>query len=205
MGFTQVDELIKHEHTELRTEDTCYFLREYKSSAGFKGETNSLIWNLKKKPSEKVTKPGWHYKEKAIQMASVELRNALNQSWLNTATLVPIPGSKALDHPDYDDRMEQICNGIRAGLDVRCLVKQKVSIEATHILGDGARTSVSDLIENYEVDENIANPAPISIGIFDDVLTVGRHYRAMHTVLSMRFPTVPITGIFIARAIHSEP
>jgi hypothetical protein len=45
----------------------------------------------------------------------------------------------------------------------------------------------------------------VNIGVFDDVLTVGRHYRAMHTVLSQRFPGVPITGIFIARTIHPNP
>lgn len=205
MGFTKVDELILGDHSALTAEDNCIFLREYKAGEGYEGETNSLILNLKKKPSERLTKGGWHYKGRAIHQFSQELASSLNPKWLDHATLVPIPGSKSSGHPDYDDRMEQICNGIRDGLDVRCLVKQICSMDASHAAGDGNRASVEDLIANYQIDETLTNPAPVSIGIFDDVLTVGRHYRAMHMVLSDRFPGVPITGIFVARTIHQNP
>lgn len=205
MEFTEVDELIRGDHKALNADDTCIFLREYKADAGYEGETNSLIWNLKKKPSERLAKGGWHYKARAIRRCSQELAGALNQGWLDHATLVPTPGSKAPDHADYDDRMEQICRGIRPGLDVRCLVKQTVSMKASHAAGDGRRSSVEELIASYRLDETLVDPAPTGIGIFDDVLTVGRHYRAMHTVLSARFPSVPITGIFIARTIHPNP
>lgn len=205
MSFTQVDELIRSDHNALSAEDYCIFLREYRANAGFDGETNSLIWNLKKKPSERLTKGGWQYKAQAITQVSREFASSLRPEWLDEATLVPIPGSKASDHPDYDDRMEQICNGIRECLDVRCIVKQTTSMEASHVAGDGNRASVEELIASYQIDETLANPTPKSIGIFDDVLTVGRHYRAMHTVLSQRFPGVPIIGIFIARTIHPNP
>lgn len=205
MGFTKVDELILGDHNALTAEDNCIFLREYKAGAGYEGETNSLILNLKKKPSERLTKGGWHYKGRAIRQFSKELAASLNPKWLDHATLVPIPGSKSSGHPDYDDRMEQICNGIRDGLDVRCLVKQTRSMDASHAAGDGNRASIEDLIEAYQIDETLTDPVPVSIGIFDDVLTVGRHYRAMHTVLSDRFPGVPITGIFVARTIHPNP
>lgn len=205
MSFTQVDELIRQDHNALHAEDVCIFLREYKAGAGYEGETNRLITNLKKKPSERQTKRGWQYKGLAIKQFSQELAAALNPKWLDRATLIPVPGSKALDHPDYDDRLEQICNGIRNDLDVRSIVKQVRSMEASHAAGGSNRTSVEDLIENYRIDETLTEPAPVSIGIFDDVLTVGRHYRAMHTVLSRRFPGVPITGIFLARTIHLSP
>lgn len=205
MSFTEVDDLIRGDHNALEADDKCLFLREYKANAGYEGETNSLIWNLKKKPSERTTKGGWHHKGRAIGQVSRELAGSLNSKWLDHATLVPIPGSKAADHPDYDNRMEQICRGIRPGLDVRCLVTQAASTEASHAVGDGNRASVEELLANYQLDEALADPAPSDIGIFDDVLTVGRHYRAMHTILSQRFPGVPITGIFIARTIHPNP
>jgi hypothetical protein len=205
MGFTKVDELILSDHNALTAEDNCIFLREYNAGAGYEGETNSLILNLKKKPSERLTKGGWQYKGRAIHQFSRELAASLNPKWLDQATLVPVPGSKSLVHPDYDDRMEQICNGIRDGLDVRCLVKQTNSMDASHAAGDGKRASVEELIENYQIDDTQIIPPPVNIGIFDDVLTVGRHFRAMHAVLSDRFPGVPITGIFIARTIHPNP
>ncbi|MEL7802367.1 hypothetical protein [Sulfitobacter pontiacus] len=205
MGFTKVDDLILGDHYALTAEDNCIFLREYKAGAGYEGETNSLIMNLKKKPSERQTKGGWHYKGRAIRQFSNELATSLNPKWLDEATLIPIPGSKAHDHPDYDDRIEQICRGIRDGLDVRSIVKQSASMEASHTAGDGNRASVEELIANYQIDETLTGPTPVNIGIFDDVLTVGRHYRAMHAVLSQRFPGVPITGIFVARTIHPNP
>lgn len=205
MSFTKVDELIRGDHNALVAEDNCLFLREYKANAGYEGETNSLIWNLKKKPSERSTKGGWHHKGRAISQASRELADSLNTKWLDIATLVPIPGSKSIEHPDYDDRIEQICRAIRPGLDVRCLVKQTTSTEASHVAGLGKRASVEELVANYQLDESLIDPFPTSIGIFDDVLTVGRHFRAMHTIISQRFPNVPITGIFIARTIRPNP
>ncbi|MBI1416851.1 MAG: hypothetical protein GC146_06465 [Limimaricola sp.] len=205
MAFTKVDELIRRDHNALNVDDKCIFLREYRARGGYEGETNKLIWNLKKKPSERDTKKGYHYKGIAIQQAAAELAANLNPEWLDQATLVPVPGSKALGHPDYDDRMVQICRNIRPGLDVRSLVVQTTSTEASHAAGDGHRMTVEELLRVYQINENLANPPPVNIGIFDDVLTVGRHYRAVHTIISQRFPGVPITGIFIARTIHPDP
>lgn len=205
MSFTEIDELIRGQHTALTEDDTCIFLREYKANAGFEGETNSLIWNLKKKPSERLTKPGYQHKARCITQVSAEFARHLRSEWLDEGTLVPIPGSKAVDHPDYDNRMEQICRGIRPNLDVRNLITQTTSTAASHAAGDGNRLSVEELLDVYQLDESLALPEPTNIGIFDDVLTVGRHYRAMHTLLSDRFPNARITGIFIARTIHPNP
>jgi hypothetical protein len=58
-----------------------------------------------------------------------------------------------------------------------------------------------DLRRIYRIDEQIAEPEPKAIGIIDDVLTAGSHFRAMKDLLLARFPNVPITGIFIARRV----
>jgi len=39
------------------------------------------------------------------------------------------------------------------------------------------------------------------IGLFDDVLTTGAHYRAASAVLQQAFPGVRIIGVFIARRV----
>ena len=205
MSFTKVDALLRPEHSALLENDECIFLREYRAGSGYEGETNSLIWNLKKKPSERTTKGGYHYKWRAIKQVSAEFAKHLNPRWLKTATLVPIPCSKAIDHPDYDDRMERICRGIGADIDVRNLVTQTQSTEYSHATDEGQRLSVDELIKLYEIDENLTEPAPTNIGIVDDVLTVGRHFRAMSTVIIDRFPQARITGMFIARTIHPNP
>lgn len=141
----------------------------------------------------------------AIQSCIQSLKAALNIKWLESGTIVPIPCSKALGHPDYDDRIEQICRGLSPNADVRRLVVQTHSTAASHEAGDGDRLSVDDLLGVYRIDESLANPEPTSIGIFDDVLTAGTHYRAMHSVLSARFPAAKVYGIFIARRVFPDP
>ena len=60
---------------------------------------------------------------------------------------------------------------------------------------------MQELLAIYRVDETVAAPAPRQIGIIDDVLTAGVHFRAMQTVLSQRFPNATIVGMFIARRV----
>lgn len=157
-----------------------------------------------KEPSERLTKGGWHYKGQAIRQCIGELCDAINPAWLADATLVPTPGSKIVGHPDYDDRMIQICNGLSTSADVRSLVYQIRSTERAHEAAQGERITVEELLEIYRIDESLSAPKPKQIGIFDDVLTAGTHFRAMHTVLSQMFPGVPITGLFIARRIFPK-
>jgi len=187
-------------HFHLKPDDDCYFLYEYTSHRDFTfSQTNQLIHNLKKSPLRK-DRPEYRYKGQAIRQVASLFDSVLNEAWLNGATLVPVPPSKTKDHPEYDDRMTQVCRLMRGGqADVREIVKQKRSMDAAHTTGN--RHSVDDLIECYEIDETLCAPAPRWIGIVDDVLTSGTHYRAMHTILSARFPKVKITGLFVARRI----
>jgi hypothetical protein len=60
---------------------------------------------------------------------------------------------------------------------------------------------VADLLGVYEIDESIAAPPPTKIGIVDDVLTAGTHFRALQIKLNERFPGVPVVGLFIARRV----
>ena len=64
---------------------------------------------------------------------------------------------------------------------------------------------INELLEVLYIDEALASPEPVDIGIFDDVLTNGTHYRAIHSILSQRFPNARIVGFFIARTVHPDP
>lgn len=203
--YREIDESNRGDHTRLTAEDKCIFLYEFTAfehtnGLGFRfSDTNQLIHNLKKKPSERATKGGWKYKASAIQQCANAMRQAINPDWLASGTLVPIPSSKAVDHPDYDDRLTQIARLLSTPPpDVREIVKHSSSHDAAHESAN--RPTVEDLLAIYEIDEAVAGSKPVSsIAIFDDVLTAGTHYRAMHTKLGERFPGVPIFGIFIAR------
>lgn len=197
-----VDDTTRDQHARLTAADKCLYLYDYAPGVGYETPTNQLIINLKKKPSERTTKGGWHYKASAIQHCSLTLASALNPKWLDIATLVPIPGSKVVGDVDYDDRMEQVCKGMRKGLDVRNLVVQTQSTMRAHESGPGGhRLTVEELLAIYRIDETLAGNSPKAIGIFDDVLTAGTHFKAMQAILSGRFPEASITGIFVARRV----
>ncbi|HEY9578595.1 MAG TPA: hypothetical protein VIR65_01885 [Rhizorhapis sp.] len=203
--LSQIDETSRGDHYHLTADDCCYYLYEYTSHRDYSfSATNNLISNLKKKPSQ-TDQPHYWYKGQAIGTCGRALGAALNPDWLANATLVPVPGSKAADHPEYDDRMERICRLMRQPPpDVRALVRQVASTTASHEAGQGVRVTVEQLLELYSVNEAIASPAPQAIGIVDDVLTAGTHYRAMHSVLAARFPNVPIIGLFVARRVFPD-
>jgi predicted amidophosphoribosyltransferase len=199
MRLSEVDDSNRSDHTRLQGDDKCLFMFEYTSGRDYSfSATNDLINNLKKKPT--ASQAQLRYKAGAINRCATELREALNPKWLDIATIVPVPGSKAADHPD--NRIERVARLIRPGLDVRNLVLQSETTAAAHEVGGiGERVTVEELVNLYQINEALAQPPPTTIGVLDDVLTAGTHFRAMKVVLAHRFPGIPITGLFVARRV----
>lgn len=199
--FRSIDDGNRKDHYHLTAEDSCVYLMEYTPGQRFDfGEANSIISNLKKSPLLKAERQ-YHWKIQDMRRCTRMIEGALAADWLATGTLVPIPPSKTIDHPEYDDRMTVICRGIRRegqGVDVREMIRQQHSTDAAH-LSPGNRPSLQTLISNYEVDEALCHPEPTSILLVDDVLTAGSHFKAAQRKLQQRFPDVPIYGAFIAR------
>jgi len=143
----------------------------------------------------------WRHKESAIVTCGRMLREGLNEDWLATATLVPIPSSKRRDDAEYDDRLPRMLQelGRERQLDIRELVVMTRNVQQSHLAGE--RVSIPELIESMGIDEGHADPEPQSIGIFDDVLTTGRHFKAVQAVLRQRFPDIPVVGVFVVRRV----
>lgn len=197
LRLTKIDVTNIDLHSRLTLADNCLFLFEYTSNQRFDfSTTNQLISNIKKKPGQN----GQYYKNQDIAKCSGYLRTTLNAEWLKQATLVPIPPSKAEGDPLYDPRMERIARGIAPGLDVRSIVKTQTSTIASHEAGS-ERPTVESVLANYVIDETLTVPVPKVIGIMDDVLTAGTHFRAMELKLHERWPDVSVFGIFIARRV----
>ena len=76
-------------------------------------------------------------------------------------------------------------------LDSREMIMQRDSTEAAH--SAQARPRVDELSDNFVIDETRV------IGLIDDVLTTGAHFKAAQRLLRRRFPSVMIYGIFVAR------
>jgi hypothetical protein len=106
--------------------------------------------------------------------------------------------------PLYDPRVTEICRGITKPnpVDVRDLVRQTRSIQAAHESDD--RPSAEDLLGIYQIDPALTKPPPQAIGVVDDVLTAGTHFRAVKTVLSDAFPGLRVVGLFIARRVFPD-
>ena len=200
--FTKIDDLTRSDHSHLTQNDECFFLGEYMARAGYEhGPTNDLISNFKK-TMDRQNRPEWRYKKRAINQAAKAFLNGLGgveSSYLNLWTFVPIPPSKAKDDPLYDDRMLRMLKAIRSNppLDIRELIIQSESTQSAH--ESDVRPQPTEIESLYRIDDNLTEPYPSTIAVIDDVLTTGAHYRAAHSVLSARFPSVEIKGLFIAR------
>ncbi|QIG97174.1 hypothetical protein [Bradyrhizobium sp. 6(2017)] len=200
--FQKIDEKNRADHYYITESDECLFLYEYTSGMGYShSETNSLILNLKKKKGA----GGYVWKGRAITTCAEALGPAINPKWLAQAVLVPVPPSKIKTDPMYDDRMTQVCKAIRseASVDVRELIVQIKSTEAVH---EGTRLKPEEIEANYKIDETLCGQGdPKYIGIIDDMLTAGAHFKAAKSILSKRFPKSRVTGFFIARRIFANP
>lgn len=198
--LSQVDQLLLPDHCYLDQEDKCYFFIEYTSGENYNySDGNRLISNLKK-PVLKRGRAEYRYKNEAINKCSAWLRIVYDSSivW-QRSTFVPVPSSKCIDDPLYDDRMVKVCEGISSQADVRSIVFQTETTVASHTVKDGERLKLEQLLSIYGINEGLCNPTPKHIIIVDDMLTTGTHFKAMQHTLQRRFPGIPIEGVFIAR------
>lgn len=199
--LTKVDELIRSEHYWLEADDECLYLGEYTARKGYQfSATNQLIFNFKKSPKTRGT-PQWRHKDRAISAAAGALRTALTGDWLDTATIVPMPPSKAKADPLYDDRVTRLAQAIRPSpkVDVRELIIQATSTEAVH--DSEERPTPDKLAALYSLDGALLKPALRHIVLLDDLLVAGCHFKAAQKILKSQFPDVRVTGLFLARRV----
>lgn len=201
----KIDDLTLPDYHYLEPDDRCYFIREYTSRQDYSfSSTNDLISNFKKSMDRKG-KSEWKYKERAILSIAREFSNLLPVDSLTKMTLVPMPPSSVKGDPDHDDRMLRVLKNIdqEINLDVRELILQSKSIPAVHFRGS-YRHDPEELAEIFYIDENISEPIPPKIAIFDDVLTTGAHFKAAQRTIQERYPGISVIGIFVARRIFSS-
>lgn len=198
--LTKIDDLTRPDHSFLTEEDSCFYLGEYTARGGYAASiTNDLINNLKKPMLRRQNPAEWKWKERAIETAAAELRRIIGADSIVRHTFIPTPPSKIKTHPEYDDRLVQILTKMGVGLDidVREIVYQANNMDASH---EGERASIDDLVENYRLNPVLQHPLRNNdIVIVDDMLTTGRHFRAMSVVLRDIYPDATIKGLFIAR------
>ncbi|WP_028600844.1 hypothetical protein [Ottowia thiooxydans] len=215
MRLQKVGELERRQHYYLNAAHWCLFFGEYTPQKFTNGqgarfsETNSHILNLKKDLTRKGLSD-WHYKETAIKVAGKRLSKAFK--WDNpivkAATFVPMPPSKKLIDPLYDDRMLQVLQYastlVPNELDIRDMLQLDGRLPPSH--DNVARSSPSDIQRALQIDKVLASRSPRirSIFLVDDVLTTGAHFVGAHDFLKAYFPEVTVLGLFLARTVRPD-
>ena len=201
LRLQKIDETNRQDHYYLAPDDECFFLYEYTAGAGWSGgETNQLIHNLQKKRGD----GGYNYKSGAIQNCSDAFSRTLNADWLAKAVIVPVPPSKVKSDELFDDRIFRICRGIRKPGEpvVNELIEQ---IKSTETFKGGNRLKPAELRVNYKFDESLLKDLPNDIGVVDDVLTTGSHYRAIKDMILEQKPDARVVGFFVTRRAIPNP
>jgi len=207
LQIIQLDEIEISQHVDLDPNDHCFYWRKYTTKKGYAfGETNQLIKNFG------IPVTATHrlsHKQKAIEQIAKEFTQiATKDSTYQDYTFIPIPTSKGRYNPDYDDRLLKLLNRIselkKIKMDIRELIIQPSSTQQAHTRSPKKRLAIAELCDIYIVQNDLLNPPPKKIIIFDDVLTKGSHFKAMESILRKHYPNVPISGLFIARSIYPD-
>lgn len=208
--LTLIDDTNRGDHPYLESGDRCFYFGEYFAGKSYKGgPTNQLVFNLKCKPTIAAANTGRaHYKDQAIQTVGMGMRRVISRPNAERYTWVPIPPSKAIGDPDYDDRMLRALRFAFEGYnaDIRPLVRQSASTTADH--EQEQRLTRDALRALLAVDMANLQAAPLRDGIIlvDDVLNSGKHFKESEYQLRRAIPAdVAIAGIFVARCIHQNP
>jgi predicted amidophosphoribosyltransferase len=201
----KIDDSNRRDHFYLKPEHECFFFYEFtarKPAAHSQG--NQLILNLKK-PISESQKPHYKWKISAISQSASLLNEVFKKAsaTLSDAVVCPIPPSKVISDPNYDDRMLQIAQKACVGTKGICLeiLRQTQSYQASHLQQDGQRAKPADLEAIYQVS---APPKPIVI-LIDDMLTTGAHFVAARDSILKLHPDTRVIGFFMARRALADP
>lgn len=206
LTLIKLDEIVLQQHIDLESTDHCRYWRVYTANEKFSfSETNQLIKNFKISPQEKHR---LHYKKTAIEQIAQELMQVIPSHLIyQNYTFIPVPPSKPIGHPEYDDRLVQVLKRVqqeKRDLDFRLLVEQLQPISAAHTVPPEQRPNIQELYQLYAFNSPLKLPIPKKIVIFDDVLTKGTHFKAMQKVLIHQYPNVPVVGLFIALSVYKQ-
>ena len=183
----------------IKPDDIWVYAREYQSGTGYEGgPTNSLVLNLKKSPSKRGRRE-WSYREKAIKQFKEDVEPLLKTNPYS-GVLTAVPSSKTKDHPEYNNRFEDLFRELLQSLP-RWLVEWPVEIkedqEPVHLSGE---RNLELFKQNY-IWKGFKNKEPKILCIFDDVITTGSHLRAMSDFLRENKYKGKIIGICWAKTI----
>ena len=205
--WRKTDESVRLDHCAEHKNLWLIYGRTYTPRAGYThSQTNQLILNLKILPTADEVRI--RYKREAIQRFEKELNELLNGfSYKYPAVsmaLVPMPPSKTIGHPDYDDRIDQVALTVSKHLNnvsyLPLLYRTQDALSSHQ--NPACRRSSEQVYRDLSINEPMAMcyRNGTFLIILDDVLTSGAHFSGARRRLLERFPGAGIGGIFWAKA-----
>ena len=207
--WKKTDESDRLDHCRNHQELYLLYGRIYTPRRGHKYSTsNRLVLNLKKRPSSS-NEGELYWKREAIKQFAADVIALLrpNLPPNKPRALIPMPPSKTRQHPDYDDRMEQVAQRVAQhfpNLRYWPLLKGIRDVQGSHT-GTTSRDP-EDVFNTIGIEEtevgNYLNEDIVYI--IDDVLTSGSHFTAARKHILNYFPNIQIHGLFWAKTQSIE-
>ncbi|MBV7552008.1 hypothetical protein KW841_06550 [Pseudomonas sp. PDM28] len=188
----------------LSADDKCFHYGEYTAGGGYgASDTNQQIHNLKKSPNSPEAQLRWK-RRAVVYWGEAILNSNLKLDVCSTeVTFIPLPCSKPIGHPEYDDRMVQVLSYIaqkQPGLDIRQVLVQAQPRDAQHF---GCRSTPEGLAETLQIDQScLVQPLRPIVLVVDDVITRGASFAAAKKLLTALPGVQSVQGLFLAKTIH---
>lgn len=199
-NLRQITDIERPDHYFLEDGDNCSYFGEYTARRGYEfSRANDIIINFKK-PVSRRGRGEYRHKESAINGVAASLRAILTPAALTQYCMVPIPPSKRRDHPEYDDRMTQVCTKISASIPFCNLLETAANRVPAHESVE--RPGPDALYEGLAVHDDLL---PMIHGkniiLLDDVLCTGASFKACKRKIIELSPAANVYGFFIARRV----
>lgn len=197
----QWNKIERQQLPHIKKNDFWVYAREYLSGTGYQGgPTNSLVLDFKKSPSKKQTIEH-EYRKKAIYEFKKEIEMLLNPKI--PAVLTSVPSSKKKDHPEYDNRFEDLFKEILKS-HPHWMVEWPVEIKTTTLPAHISGKRDPDTLKKNYIWKGFNHKEPKILYIFDDIITTGAHLRALSDFFSENGYKGKIIGICWAKTVQKR-
>lgn len=202
----KIDASTLADHFFLDGADSCFYIWEYAARKGYSfSPANSLVWNLKIRPSALEQAPvRYRHKLEAMLHAAEALRTFMSREFVEaSATFIPIPCSKKVGDAEYDNRLLRILSIAFDGwkADVREALQLTHSTPADHESAE--RLGFDELLGLTSTTASMDTALRPIVVILDDVLNSGKHFKVAQQRMRERYPDVEIRGLFLARCVRN--